>query len=278
MNTATALIEVKQLPIIEEQLRTLQGEIANIVNEAMAMACTEETMTSVKERRAELNKLFDELEQRRKAVKAEIMAPYDRFEAIYKQCVSDPFKQADAALKQKITDTEDGIKARCEEKLRNYFQELCAAYGIDWLTWERVGVKVDVTSARQETPKKLLDKIRVFVFGVANNIKWISNLDYADEIMVEYKRTLSAVESAAAVTQRHQHMEEEKARAAAQKAAQERAEAQRGEDDTPVAFTAPKRVQEAKVERLTLSFEVTDTLERLKMLKQWLIANNYDFN
>lgn len=276
-NVTTALIEVKQLPIIEEQLRSLQEEITNIVNEAMALACTEETVISVKERRAELNKLFGELEQRRKAVKAEIMAPYDRFEAVYKDCVSGPFKAADAALRQKITDTEAGIKARCEEKLKKYFDELCRSYDIDWLTWDRVGVKVDMASAKQDAPKKLMAEVCTFVFGVATNLKWIANMEHADEIMVEYKKTLNAVEAASTVAERHRRMDAE---AAARQEAQERAAAQKEEaPHVPAteAFSVPKRVQQAQEERLTVAFEVTDTVERLKMLKQWLIANNYDF-
>ena len=39
----TEIIVVKQLPIIEEQLRTVQQNIQALVNEVLAMDCTEDT-------------------------------------------------------------------------------------------------------------------------------------------------------------------------------------------------------------------------------------------
>ena len=40
---------------------------------------------------------------------------------------------------------------------------------------------------------------------------------------------------------------------------------------------APKRVEQASVERLTVSFRVTDTRERLRLLKQFLVSNGYQY-
>ena len=39
----------------------------------------------------------------------------------------------------------------------------------------------------------------------------------------------------------------------------------------------PKRVEQAAVERLTVSFRVTDTRERLRLLKQFLVSNGYQY-
>ena len=38
-----------------------------------------------------------------------------------------------------------------------------------------------------------------------------------------------------------------------------------------------KRVEQAAVERLTVSFRVTDTRERLRLLKQFLVSNGYQY-
>lgn len=39
----------------------------------------------------------------------------------------------------------------------------------------------------------------------------------------------------------------------------------------------PKRVEQAAVEHLTVSFRVTDTRERLRLLKQFLVSNGYQY-
>jgi hypothetical protein len=54
------LIIVKQLPIIEEQLKGLSEEISKKVSKAMKLAVTEETVKEVKKVRAEL-KLLEEV-------------------------------------------------------------------------------------------------------------------------------------------------------------------------------------------------------------------------
>ena len=61
------LIVVKQLPVIEDQLRMVQESIEARVRDALALPCTEATRTAVKKERAALKKEFDMLEERRKA-------------------------------------------------------------------------------------------------------------------------------------------------------------------------------------------------------------------
>ena len=50
------LIEVKQLPVIEEQLRSVSTVIDERVKNATSLVCTEESVKTIKEIRAELNK------------------------------------------------------------------------------------------------------------------------------------------------------------------------------------------------------------------------------
>ena len=103
--------------------------------------------------------MFDQLEARRKEVKAAVMGPYEQFDAVYKECISGPFKRVDAALKEKVDDVESSLKRQCEEKLRVFFEGLCILHNIDYITYEQTGVKVDMASARAKTPQKLKDKL-----------------------------------------------------------------------------------------------------------------------
>ena len=271
-----SLMKVTQLPVIEEHLRSRKEQTEQRVAEAMSLVCTDETLTSVKNIRAEMNREFADAETQRKAIKAAIMEKYDSFESVYRECIADPYKRADADLKAKIDATESKIKSRCEEMLLGYFRELCAVNEIDFLSFGQTGVKVDMASARAKTPKKLMEQIKLKVDGVAQDMKTIGTMgENAPEIMVEYKNNLDLSLAISVINERHRRTEEER-------------EAVKRHTVTPAARAAgvtvaaapqvvPKRVEQAAVERLTVSFRVTDTRERLRLLKQFLVSNGYQY-
>ena len=272
----STLMKVTQLPVIEEHLRSRKEQTEQRVAEAMSLVCTDETLTSVKNIRAEMNREFADAETQRKAIKSAIMEKYDSFESVYRECIADPYKRADADLKAKIDATESEIKSRCEEMLLGYFRELCAVNEIDFLSFGQTGVKVDMASARAKTPKKLMEQIKLKVDGVAQDMKTIGTMgENAPEIMVEYKNNLDLSLAISVVNERHRRAEEER-------------EAVKRHTVTPAARAAgvtvaaapqvvPKRVEQAAVERLTVSFRVTDTRERLRLLKQFLVSNGYQY-
>ena len=117
------LIVVKQLPIIEEQLKSVSKVIDEKVKKATSLICTEETVKTIKELRVELNKEFKELETQRKTVKAEVLKPYNDFEDSYKKYISDKFKNADLILKGRIEVVENEIKKQKEQEIKDYFEE-----------------------------------------------------------------------------------------------------------------------------------------------------------
>lgn len=74
---STDLIQVAQIPIIIENLKLVKSEIEKKVNTACEMICTDENYREIKKLRSSLNKEFAEFETRRKAVKSEIITPYE---------------------------------------------------------------------------------------------------------------------------------------------------------------------------------------------------------
>lgn len=290
------LIKLVQLPIIEERLRELKPWVEQRVSQAMAMPCTDETVTEIKNIRAELNALFNEAEAHRKGVKTAVMKPYDDFEAVYKECITEPFKRADVDLKGKVVAVETGMKQLCEDGLRKLFGELTAAHHLAWLQYERAGIRVSLTDAKAKTqpPKKLRDALTQFVERVAQDVTMIHVLPDANEIMVEYRQTLNAPVAIQTVNLRHQRMAEaeaEKARRAEalkreQEAAARVAEAaQQFEAPQPVQFAPPVAVQEVPVdvqeapapETYTVKFAVSGTLDQLRDLKMFLANGGYTY-
>lgn len=98
MGTKLQVITLKQLPIIEEHLQLVKADVETRTKNAMQLVCTEETRGDVKKIRTELGKEFASMEEQRKRVKEAIMEPYNQFEAVYKDCISDPYKKADSEL------------------------------------------------------------------------------------------------------------------------------------------------------------------------------------
>lgn len=261
------LIVVKQLPVIEEQLRTLKDRWEQRALDAEQMVCTEETIQAVKSFWAETRKEFDEVEVLRKQAKQAVMEPYNRFEAVYKECITGPYQKADSTCAQKVSEVEADMKRRCEDGLRDYFDELCAVHHLDWLSYEQAGIKVDMASAKAKTPKKLREKLAEFVVCVSNSVDRISDLDNAEEIMVEYQRTLDAASAICTVSERHRRIEE-------QKVAQEYLKSVRDQEAKMVrrveALAPPAVKEEAPEPIVKCTFTVRATKSQLRKLKEFL--------
>lgn len=266
-------MQVIQSPVIQERLRSMKGAIEQEVSEALSLACTEDTIQTVKGKRAELRKLLDSLEAQRKAVKEAVMGPYNAFEAVYRECVSDALESADASLKVKIDDVEKEQKRRCEEGLRDYFSELRAVHHLDWLTYERAGVKVDMASAKAKTPSKLRKQLAEFVTKVNDGVNTISSMDNAEEIMVEFRECLDASKAIGIVLDRHRRIEEQKSAQEARTAAieQEAEMVRRVEALAPPAAVEPSSADKATIRvQLTLYPTKRQFEEKIKLVMRQL--------
>lgn len=158
------------------------------------------------------------------------------------------------------------MKRRCEDGLRNYFDELCAVHHLDWLTYERAGIKVDMASAKAKAPKKLREQLKAFVDDVAENVRHIAVLEDAEEIMVEFQRSLDAGGAICTVQERRRRIEEEKAAQAARRAAQE----QEAEMVRRVEALAPPVTVEAPEPVFKCTFTVRAAKPQLRKLKEFL--------
>lgn len=269
----TALIAVTQLPVIEERLREVKEQVEIAVKEAKSMIATEDTIQAVKNRRAELNKQFDELEKQRKAVKEEIMTPYNRFEAVYRECISGPFKEADKSLKATVDSFETELKDKTIQKLKDYYAELCQTEHIDWLPFMKAmeygNIKVGMTDAKAKTPRKLMDAIANVVATVAVGISDIQRMEDSAEIMAEYKVCLDVGKAAANVQERKRKVEEEKEAAEKRKEWEaKQAEALRKINAVIMPMEAPTPVAAPTPLNKSLSFKIYfKTVEEYEKVK-----------
>lgn len=273
------LIVVKQLPVIEEQLKALSEEIDKKVENAKSLICTEENKQAIKQIRTSLNKEFEELETQRKDVKEKVLAPYNRFETVYKECVSEKYKSADKALKEKIDSIEIEQKKKLEEEARAYFTEYIESKKIDFITFEQIGLKIGVS----DNPTKLKKQIIAFVDKIIDDLNLIETQEHKAEILVEYKQSLNVSQAITTVTNRFKAIEEEKKKQEQKvvhiEMSQNHEISNRSykqlEDIFNKSLEQPK--EEVKEEILTLKFTVRGSKPKLKALKEFLENGGYDY-
>lgn len=294
METKLQVITLKQLPIIEEHLHLVKADVETRTKNAMQLVCTEETRSDVKKIRAELGKEFAAMEEQRKRVKEAIMEPYNQFEAVYKDCISDPYKKADAELKRRVDEVETGLKADKVKAVQSYFDELCKANNLPWLRFEQMNLKIGLSTSVNGTKTALTST----VLKIAEEVQELSRHDDAAELLVEYKKSLNVALALSTVRARHEQIELQKQQEAERRAALEQQqaaeekvqqaieEAQQGaappveevsapEEEQPASVQEPEETQPAVYE---VKFAVRGTIVQLKKLKQFIMQEGMSYD
>lgn len=272
------IIEVKQFPIIVEQLHEVKAEVTAKVEQALSLVCTEDTVKDVKKVRSDLNKELKDYEERRKAVKTAIMKPYNDFEEIYKDCISDTYKKADTELKGKIDSVENELKEQKKAEVKGYFDEYLTATGIDFVTFENANINVTLSASM----KSLKEQAKAFVGKIVDDLNLIDTQEHKDEILYEYKQSLNVSNAITTVANRYKAIEEAKAREEERKA-REQAEAEAAAKvESVVEAVAPPTVEPIappveEEKTYTLKFTVRGTMPQLKALKEFLNNGGYDY-
>lgn len=260
------IICVEQIPVITEQLNRIKQEVTEKVKIATSLVCTDETVKEVKKARAELSKDFKAWEEKRKEVKAVVIAPYERFEAVYKDCITNTYKNADSDLKRKIDSVEDELKAKKENEVKEYFEEYLLSKEIDFVTYENANINVTLSASL----KSLKEQAKAFIDRVCDDLNLIDTQEHKAEILVEYKQSLNVSNAITTVSARLKAVEEEKAR---------QEEIQRvtltpPEPAPEKPITAPVEIDEKEY---IVTFRVTGTKAKLRQLKEFLNKEGFKY-
>lgn len=261
-----SLVRVKQTPIIEQRLSEIKDEFEKKAAEARAMVCTEQSRTAVKAMRADVRRDFDELENLRKAVKNAVLEPYNEFEKLYRQYVTDPHKSLDNELRDKIVAVEDGLKNEKYDKMRMYFNELVIAEGIEGIA-DFADVQLNITLSASE--KSLRDTVKRFVEKLKSDLQLIQSLEDSAELLVEYRHNgFDANTAVFVVNERHRRIREiSGAEAVCVEAATV---------EEPKVDPLPRPVVTDE-KQYTVAFKVTATKEKLRELKTYLNNGGYTY-
>lgn len=264
------IISISDLSTTEVNLRKIAEEQEDKLQSALAMACTEETKKAVKNTRAELNKQFSEYESERKTRTAEYEKPLKEFKAMYDKYIATPFKEADKALKTKIDQVESLQKDEKREAVESYAKELIQAYALDWLDVSRIMPNVTLSASE----KSLKKEVKEAVGRIKSDVDCVNASSDNSELMAEYMKCLSLSQAKMAVVERQHAIE------AAEKAktAYNQQEELDREAEKRIEQLAPPTVETEKEEKTyQMTFTVSGTIEQLKALKAFMIANNINF-
>lgn len=258
------LIVLEQLPIIKAKLEQVSIEIKKKVDNATSLICNEDTVKEVKKVRADLNKEFNELETKRKEVKQAIMQKYDEFEEIYKENVSNLYKDADIQLKEKIDNVESELKKEKETELRDFFIEhQNANHLIGIIDYEDIGLNITLSASI----KSLKEQIKAFCEKVANDIKAMQTDEDKEEIYLEYRNNgFDYAKAKTHIAEKKKALEEFK-----MKMAKNGEEVKQDEiviQNVETMVSAPVEIVEE--EKFEFEFKVKMTQKQAKELKEWL--------
>lgn len=255
------LMVVQQLPVIEEKLITIKEEFEKITHEALSLVCNEDTYKCVKEKRAEITAIYNNLETDRKNIKKAILEPYEKLEAVYNQCVKDIYTDAKNKLDAKVNEVEDGIKSAKAEKVKAFFDEYAIACEVPFVKFENSGIKITMTASEKklkEQAKEYLDRIAAYVALIR-----VQPEEYQPEMMAEFKQSLNANQAICTVIERAERV---------------KAEAEKGvkadaEEPMQKVNEMPLPDQE---ELYTISFTVRGTMSQISALQKFISDNNIE--
>lgn len=267
------IIQVTQLPVIIERLQVIKQEVDEKVTAATSLVCTEENVKQIKATRAELRKELEYWESERKKVKQAIMAPYDKFEKAYKDAISEPFKNADTELKDKIGKVEDELLREKTKAVIAYFNEYAQSKGIDFVSMEKLGIKVTLSASL----KSLKEKVKATLDKISEDLSLIKTQENSGEILYEYTKCLNVSLAVTTVIERHKAVEAQKLR---ETEIEEKKKLERDAEANVkkiVGSIAPPVVHTDCDPVRTLAFKVTAPISKLKELKNFLDNGGYKY-
>lgn len=281
------IITLKQEPIIAYQkIESVGAEIQKRIEELNLenQVITEDSLSSAKTTRADLNKEFKVFEEQRKFIKNAVEAPYKEFEEKYKDFIAKHYNNADNLLKTKINAFEERLKKDKENRIRAYFDELAQVENIDFIPFERLNLNI----TRSTSDKKLKEDVNTFLENVEKDLSLLQSIPMSEEFktnaLFDYKKTLNMSQSIRLAQEREKAKQEElKRQEALWQQEQERREKEPIKEEPKVEILqAPKveQVETPKVEKteplFEVAFKVKGTKQQLKALKEYIISNNIE--
>ena len=264
------IVKIEQMPKVFSQLEKIGELIDKKTNDLDELKCTDENKQVVKNRRTEINKTLEVLEERRIEIKNKLLEPYKTFEEKYNNECKIKLQKASDLLKNKIDDIETKQKQEKENELRDFFKQHCIDKKLDsWLSYEMIAPNVTLSASMKSLKEQILNSLN----QIEKDIQLIELEEYRDEILLKYQDILDFAYCKMCVIDEHKRLEE------IQKQQEMKQEQEKQEEkvvEKVDEVIAPVEVIEDD-ELITVSFKVTGTKEQIKKIKELIIEMGIDY-
>lgn len=273
------ITDLSVLPqVIETNGEELKAWLSEKLTQYNDIVVTPETIKAAKDDKAKLTKLRTALEERRKEVKRQCMAPYEDFERKYKELL--------ALIDEPIASIDTQIKALDEQeqqekytRIGQYFQEITKDLGFSVVLDKIIDPKWrNKTNPIEKICNALFERVEGIRADYAELQEYYSDSPHYTAIMNTYVQGYDkacALAYAAALIQQEQRRQE------AQRAAQQPV---REPEPTPPPAYEPtpeppvqEPVQPQNEPRITGVFRVAGTKQQIIALRDFMRANQITF-
>ena len=198
---APATIEFNEYATYKKKAMEVAAYIDSIV-------LTEDNVKEVKSTLADARKLVNALEDRRKAIKKEVMEPYKAFESQVKD-ITGIIDEADAKLRAQVRVMEEREREEKQAKITQLWNLRIMHYSFHhyvpgafehWLTPQHLNKSVSLRSCE--------DDMTDFMEKLEKDVNAILAMDNAEEVMTEYINTFDMTDALEAVRVRKEYQKQ----------------------------------------------------------------------
>lgn len=268
------IVKIEQMPKVFSQLEKIGELIEKKTIDLNELKCTDENKQEVKNRRTEINKTLEALEERRKEIKNKLLEPYDIFEEKYNKECKEKLQNASNLLKIKIDAIEEQQKKEKQEELELFVNQHCEANNVH-IDFKQIGLNITLSASM----KSLKEQALTFIEKVVSDLKLIELEEYSSEILLEYNDNgFDFTKAKLDVIDRHKKLEEIKKQQEKQEEIKEQEQqvVENVEEVVEDYITIPKELLEDE-DLITVSFEVTGTKEQIKKIKDLIIELGVEY-
>lgn len=223
--------------------------------------------------RAAINKYKDSISKYRKNLEKEFNKPFVDFEKLAKE-TEKILDETAKSIGTQINEYEDIKRNVKVNNLISYFNEYAASLGIDFVTYDQIGLNVTLS----ESVKKLQEEIKKYLDNIKKDLDLIDTQEFADEILIEYKDGLDIRNAITKVNMRKQMLrvnkEIEKGKKQFTEALNKFVETQGQQKEEILTKPVEETIEVEEIKETT--FVVKGTMSQLKNLKRYIEENGIE--
>lgn len=201
--------EIKGISTIENNINKAKEYAINLRDYYSNITFTEEEKKQAEEEKAEINKQKKIVEDFRKKIVAEFNKPIEDFEKTAKE-TEKILKETYDFINEQVKVFDLAELEKVKEKVESYFNEYAISKDIDFIKLKDMNLSITkgLVTATGNLSKKAIEQINLFIDSVRKDLDLINTLEFKEEILIEFKKTLQCGSSIMLVQERHKQLEE----------------------------------------------------------------------